>query len=215
MTPSRFFDWFQFAILVCWGTFGVTRAILLRARGVPVFVVDRQRTLWQMLADGLVLVCLLSWVYEVIAHAWSFSFHVGPRGFGRILVDSVAAKSVGAIVVSLAVLLYAAGVRCLGVSWRLGVDRTAPGPLVTDGLYRWTRHPIYVAFDLLFVGSFLMSGRLVFLVLVSVWVPLLHLYMRREERFLTGLHGGAYRDYCGRVGRYFSWHRHERGAEAG
>jgi len=208
MAASGFFDWFQFGILVCWGTLGVTRALLLHARGVRVFVADRQRTFWEMLADGLALVCLLIWAYEVIAHAWSFSFHVGPTSFGRVLVDSVAIKSVGAIVASLAVLLYATAVRRLGVSWRLGIDRAAPGPLVTDGPYRWTRHPIYVAFDLLFVGTFLLSGRLIFLVLASVWIPLLHLYMRREERFLAEFYARAYCDYCGRVGRYFSWHRY-------
>jgi protein-S-isoprenylcysteine O-methyltransferase Ste14 len=215
MAPSRFIDWFQFGILVCWGTLGVTRALLFHARGVRVIVADRQRTFWEMLADGWAAVCLLIWAYEVVAHAWSFDFHVGPTSFGRILVDSVAIKTVGAFVLSLAVLLYAIAVRHLGASWRLGMDRAAPGPLVTDGLYRWTRHPIYVAFDLLFVGTFLLSGRVIFLVLASVWIPLLHLFLRREERFLAELYGGAYRDYCGRVGRYFSWHGYEREAKAG
>ena len=207
MVTSRFFDWFQFGIIVCWGTLGVMRALLLRARGVPVFVADRRRTAWEMMADGLALVCLLTWAYEVVAYAWSFGFHVGPASFDRILVDSFTVKVAGAIVGSIAILLFAIALRHLGASWRLGIDRTTPGPLVTGGIYRWSRHPIYVAFDLLFVGTFLLSGRLIFLVLASVWIPLLHLIMRREERFLAELYGGAYRDYCGRVGRYFSWHR--------
>jgi protein-S-isoprenylcysteine O-methyltransferase Ste14 len=87
------------------------------------------------------------------------------------------------------------------------IDRTHPGPLVTGGIYGWTRHPIYVAFDLLFVGTFLVLGRLIFLVLALVWLRLLHSYMQREECFLSHLYGEPYRDYCGRVGRYFSWHR--------
>jgi protein-S-isoprenylcysteine O-methyltransferase Ste14 len=211
MAASRFFAWFQFGILVYWGTLGVTRALLFRARGVRVIVADRQRTFWEMLADVLALACLLVWAYEVVAYAGSFGFHVGPTRFGRILVDSITIKVVGALVVSTAVLLYAIALRHLGASWRLGIDRTAPGPLVTDGIYRWTRHPIYVAFDLLFVGTFLLHGCLIFLVLASVWIPLQHVFMQREERFLTQLYGGAYRDYCGRVGRYFSWHRYDRG----
>jgi protein-S-isoprenylcysteine O-methyltransferase Ste14 len=207
MATSRFFDWFQFGILVCWGTLGVTRALLFHARGVRVIVADRQRTFWERLADGLALACLLVWAYEVVAYAWSFGFHVGPTSFGRILVDSIAIKVVGAVVVSTAVLLYAIALRHLGASWRLGIDRAAPGPLVIDGIYRWTRHPIYVAFDLLFVGAFLVHGRLIFLCFALVWIPLQHVFMQREERFLTQLYGGAYRDYCGSVGRYFSWHR--------
>jgi protein-S-isoprenylcysteine O-methyltransferase Ste14 len=81
--------------------------------------------------------------------------------------------------------------------------------LVTDGVYRWTRHPIYVAFDLLFVGTFMVLGRFIFLVLALVLLLLLHTYMLREERFLTDLYGRSYRDYCGLVGRYFSWHRYD------
>jgi protein-S-isoprenylcysteine O-methyltransferase Ste14 len=108
-----------------------------------------------------------------------------------------------------AVALYGIAVRRLGESWRLGIDRINPGRLVTDGVYGWTRHPIYVALDLLFVGTFLVLGRLIFLVFALVWLPLLHAYMRREERFLSELYGDSYRDYCGRVGRYCSWHRHD------
>ena len=210
MATSRFFDWFQFGILVCWGTLGVMRALLLRARGVNVFVADRRRTVWEMMADGLTLVCLLIWAYEVVAYTWSFGFHVGPASFRRLWVDNVASKVVGAILGWLGFLHYAIALRHLGASWRLGIDRLAPGPLVTRGVYRWTRHPIYVAFDLLFVGTFLVSGRLIFLVLASVLLPLLHVFMRREERFLAQLYGRAYRDYCDHVGRYFSWHGYDR-----
>ena len=116
----------------------------------------------------------------------------------------------GALIVTGAVILYAIALHDLGVSWRLGLDRSAPGPLITGGVYHWTRHPIYVALDLWFMGTFLLIGRLSFLVLALVWVPLLHAIMQREERFLTQLYDDAYRDYSKRVGRYFSWHRHNR-----
>jgi protein-S-isoprenylcysteine O-methyltransferase Ste14 len=210
MATSRFFDWFQFGILLCWGALGLTRAVLFRARGVRVIARDQQRTFWELLVDGLASMCLLIWAYEVVAHAWPFGFHVGPTSFSRILLDSLAIKVGGAIVVSIAVVLYAVALRHLGVSWRLGIDRASPGPLVTEGIYRWTRHPIYVAFDLMFVGTFFVHGHMLFLLLALVWIPLLHVFMRREERFLTQLYGSAYRDYCGRVGRYFSWPKYDR-----
>ena len=210
MTTSRFFDWFQFGALACLGLLGLTRALLFRMRGVSVIAADRQRTLWQMMTDTFALACLLVWAYEVVAYAWLFGFHIGPASLGRTLVDSFMVKILGAVVVSIAISLYAIALRSLGASWRLGIDRISPGPLVTNGIYRWTRHPIYVAFDLLFVGTFLVLGHLIFLLLALAWMPLLHAFMQREERFLTGLYGGAYRDYCRRVGRYFSWHRYDR-----
>jgi protein-S-isoprenylcysteine O-methyltransferase Ste14 len=209
MTTSRFFEWFQFGALVCWGLFGVTRALLFRARGIPVIAADRDRTRWQMVLDTVALAWLLVWAYEVIAYAWSLRLHFGPASLHHVLVDSIAIKTLGAAFVSAAILLYAVALRHLGASWRFGIDRTAPGPLVTDGIYKSTRHPIYVAFDLLFFGAFLVHGRLIFLVLALVWLPLLHTFMQREERFLAQVYGDAYRDYCSRVGRYFSWHRYD------
>jgi protein-S-isoprenylcysteine O-methyltransferase Ste14 len=155
-----------------------------------------------MAVDGLTLICLLIWAYEIVAYAWRFHFHIGPPWLHRFLIGSITIKTIGAAVVSIAVVLYAVAVSRLGKSWRLGIDRTTPGPLVTDGVYRCTRHPIYVAFDLLFVGTFLVLGRTIFLLLALAWIPLIHSLMLREEHFLTELYDNAYRDYCRHVGRY-------------
>ena len=205
MATSRFFEWFPLAALACWGALGLTRAFLFRARGVSVIAADRQRTTGRMLVDILALGCLLLWVYEVVAYAWPLGSHVGPAILTRSLVDSIAVKSFGTVIVCGALLLYAVALRDLGGSWRLGIDRTASGPLVTDGVYRWSRHPIYVAFDLVFVGTFLVLGRLMFLVLAVMWMVLMHVHMRREEDFLAHLYGDVYRNYCARVGRYLLW----------
>jgi protein-S-isoprenylcysteine O-methyltransferase Ste14 len=102
-------------------------------------------------------------------------------------------------------LLFASAFHRLGESWRPGIDRFTSGPLVTDGIYRWTRHPIYMAFGLLIVGTFLVVGRLIFLGLVLLWIPLLHGSILREERFPTRLYDGAYRNCCRQVRRYFLW----------
>jgi protein-S-isoprenylcysteine O-methyltransferase Ste14 len=207
--PSRFFEWFQLAALACWGLLGVTRILRLRARGVAVIAADWERTRWQMMVDTFALACLLVWAYEVVAYAWPLRFHVGPMWLHHVLMESIVIKTLGAGFVSGAIVLYGVALRRLGASWRLGIDRSTPGPLVTDGIYQWTRHPIYVAFDLLFLGTFLVQGRLIFLLLALMWLPLLHTFMQREERFLAEFYGDSYREYCGRVGRYFSWHRYD------
>jgi len=181
----------------------------LRAHGVSVFVGDRQRTGWQMLADAVMVACLLTFAYEIIAYAGQFRLHLGPSVLAWSVVAGPASQALGALIVTGAVILYGTALRDLGLSWRLGFDRSAPGPLVMGGVYRWTRHPIYVALDLWFVGAFLLIGRLSFLVLALVWVPRLHAIMVREERFLVGLYGDAYRDYARRVGRYFFRQRHD------
>ncbi len=78
MTTSRFSEWFAFGALTCLMGLGLMRALMLRARGVSVFVGDRQRTGWQMLADTVMVACLLAFAYEIIAYAWQLRFHIGP-----------------------------------------------------------------------------------------------------------------------------------------
>jgi protein-S-isoprenylcysteine O-methyltransferase Ste14 len=199
---ARLFDGFQLAALACLVCLGLGRALVLYARGVHVVVVDRTRSPAQALRDLLAMACFLLWGYELVAHAWPLRVHLVPRVLGLVLVDSAWVKGVGAALVLAGLAIYALALRAFGRSWRLGIDREQHGPLVTAGVFAWTRNPVYVGLDLVVVGSFLMQGRLSFLALAGIIVALLHDQIRREERFLVQAHGDAYREYCARVGRY-------------
>jgi len=122
-----------------------------------------------------------------------------------LLVDAVPLKSVGGILLVAGVLIYARALRDLGDSWRLGFDRETPGPLVTEGIYAWTRHPIYVGLTLFNLGTALVLGRLIFFAIALLAVFEVHAVVLFEERFLARIHGDAYRDYRSRVGRYLTW----------
>lgn len=202
MFPGHYFDWLLLGALITWGVVGIGRLLQFRARGIAVLVADRQRTAGQMAIDGVIAVCLLAWVYNVITYACQIPIQIAPAWLNSQVVDSVIIHGVGVLAVTVALELYAVAVWQLGESWRLGIDRASPGGLVTTGVYRWTRHPIYVAFDLLFVGSALATGRLVYFLLVIVWIPMMHALMLREEQFLAEQFGEAYREYVTRVGRY-------------
>ena len=92
MTTSRFPEWFAFGALACLMGLALTRALMLRARGVSVFVVDRQRTGWQMLADTVMVACLPAFAYEIIAYAWQLRFHIGPPVLDKSVVDGPPAR---------------------------------------------------------------------------------------------------------------------------
>lgn len=75
--------------------------------------------------------------------------------------------------------------------------------LVTDGLYRFTRNPMYLG-----MLSFL-AGLAVFLGSVSALVPVVlfawiidRQFIRNEEKFLAELFGAEYREYRQRVRRW-------------
>jgi protein-S-isoprenylcysteine O-methyltransferase Ste14 len=90
----------------------------------------------------------------------------------------------------------------LGNAWRMGINRKEPTRLVTNGPYRFVRHPIYacqllmVTAVALLLPSFL-SGAILALHLVCVLIK-----AADEEAHLRTLLGHDYEVYCGSTGRW-------------
>lgn len=205
MTIDRFFELFLLAALACLFCLGAGRGAMLRARGIRVVAIDWERTVFQMLCDTLLIPSLLALFYHIVAYSWPLPDSFVVPWFGTVLIDSISAKVVGAVLVTAGVVIYGLALWAFGNSWRLGIDRESPGALVTSGIFAWTRNPIYVALDFFAIGTLLLQGRLIFLVLAVIIVLMFHELICREERFLQKHYGDAYRDYCARVGRYVTW----------
>ena len=75
--------------------------------------------------------------------------------------------------------------------------------LTTDGPYRYTRNPIYVADALSYLGACLvLDNAWALLMLPVVLVATYRLVIRHEEAYLADLFGRAYADYRRRVRRW-------------
>jgi protein-S-isoprenylcysteine O-methyltransferase Ste14 len=75
--------------------------------------------------------------------------------------------------------------------------------LVTHGLYRFTRNPMYLGLVIIVLGVAILQGSVgAFLPLpVFVWILQSH-YVRGEERFLEGIFGTRYLEYKRTVRRW-------------
>ena len=75
--------------------------------------------------------------------------------------------------------------------------------LVTDGMFGWLRNPMYVGATLFLVGLAILLASDWTLVMTIIFVPVIHFgVVKREERYLEGKFGDAYRQYMARVPRY-------------
>lgn len=84
------------------------------------------------------------------------------------------------------------------------VSGTQAGELVTDGIYRWSRNPQYLAYLLGCVGFGLARRSGDALVLAS-WPAIVFAYwIRREEANLGRIFGSDYLAYRSRTGRWLS-----------
>lgn len=74
--------------------------------------------------------------------------------------------------------------------------------LVTTGLYRAIRHPIYALSILLMTATAVVLPTAPMIAVAVVHVTLMNLKARNEERHLLAVHGEAYADYLAGTGRF-------------
>ncbi len=75
--------------------------------------------------------------------------------------------------------------------------------LITSGLYRWIRHPMYTVILVMFVGWLLLIGSWFVGVATVVFVAVIMLMRtRREEAMMIERFGDEYRAYMGQTGRF-------------
>jgi protein-S-isoprenylcysteine O-methyltransferase Ste14 len=89
-----------------------------------------------------------------------------------------------------------------GKSFRVGIDTSRPGKLVTDGIFAYSRNPIYVGFAFILIGQFLIFSNSILLIYVLAGFWLFHRQVLREEEYLMKHYGDDYAQYCRRVRRY-------------
>ena len=73
---------------------------------------------------------------------------------------------------------------------------------VTRGVYRISRHPIYLSGFLLYVGMGIACASWVMLLLAVAWIVLWCIVVPAEERFLLEKYGDAYREYIDKTPRW-------------
>ncbi len=102
------------------------------------------------------------------------------------------------------VVFFAAATITMKNSWRVGIpeEKTA---LVTDGVYRVSRNPAFVGFDLLYLSVCLLFPNGVVLACSLFAAGMLHWQILQEEEHLRRVFGKEYEEYMGRVRRYMGW----------
>lgn len=106
----------------------------------------------------------------------------------------------GIALISVGAAMYLSATYVFGFQRQSGLDTTR---LVTEGIYRWSRNPLFVGWTLVLVGLGLVRGSaMVLLLALFFWVSY-RLYLPLEEELLGRLYGEAYETYRRRTHRYF------------
>jgi protein-S-isoprenylcysteine O-methyltransferase Ste14 len=123
-----------------------------------------------------------------------FPLHIPPNTLAR---------GIGVVCVLVSLPLALATLRVLSRA-HTPVDPMKPTTaLVTEGPFRYSRNPIYVALTLLYVGVALLINALwILLLIVPAVLVLRYGVIAREEAYLARKFGDAYRQYMAQVRRW-------------
>ena len=96
--------------------------------------------------------------------------------------------------------------RALGRNWSISLDVRENHQLVTNGIYRRVRHPMYSAFWLWAIAQALLLPNWIagFAGLAGFGI-LFFGRVAREEQMMLQTFGDSYREYMARTGRVFPW----------
>ena len=189
------------AVLAFYGLgFGWRTWVQLRRYGSSGIVLFRSGRPGQHLREALFVVLAVALLAEAALAA------VAPRRLPGLVplapASAAVLRATGTVIVLGATALMLAAQLDLGASWRVGIDQGARPGLVTGGLYRYSRNPIYVA---------MLAALLGFALLLPSWISLglligaglgIRRHVRDEEAYLARTYGEEYRRYAARVGRF-------------
>jgi protein-S-isoprenylcysteine O-methyltransferase Ste14 len=170
-------------------------ARLRRATGVWAVTLHRNTTAGNR-AMGIVFLALVSGLIVLVARfALQGPAAVGVWGAPRGLALS------GLLLCAAGVGLIAVAQRQMGESFRIGID-DARTRLVSSGLFRLVRNPIYSGLLVMLLGVTLVIPCAASVLLGAAAAAAIGFHTRLEERHLLALHGEAYRSYAAGVGRF-------------
>jgi protein-S-isoprenylcysteine O-methyltransferase Ste14 len=109
----------------------------------------------------------------------------------------------GLVITTAGILIFILAMVTMRDSWRAGIPESDKTELVTTGIYRLSRNPAFLGFDLMYLGLLTAFFNPIHLVFVIFAVVMLHLQILQEEQFLTAVFEKEYLKYKKRTGRYF------------
>lgn len=167
----------------------LVKGLLLRKQGITVNLLGKDAkkdqffeiVLRLMTGIGGVIQFISPFLFEINQTAWVY--------FGLVLIFA-------------GVIIFFSAVRAMGLNWRAGYNEEQKTELVTTRIYRFSRNPAFVAFDLLYLGLAVVFPNSLMIVAALVALVLFDRQIRGEEAYLMSAFGENYRQYQNEVRRY-------------
>jgi protein-S-isoprenylcysteine O-methyltransferase Ste14 len=111
-------------------------------------------------------------------------------------------RTIGIALLLVGLIIFIVSAISMKSSWRVGIDKNTKTALIKNGIYKISRNPAFVGFDLMFVGLFITHPNLLTLYVAASCIISIHFLIKQEEQHLTAIFGKEYVDYKQITPRY-------------
>lgn len=177
--------------------FGLRTVVQVRRTGSTGFrALSRTASISERLGVALLLAGGLASGVGAVGDAAGFIGTVG-------LLDVPSARLAGMVIAIAGLGLTVVAQFNMGSSWRIGVDPSEETDLVTRGLFRYVRNPIFLGMLMFWIGLALATPNVLCLGAPLLGLAGMEIQVRLvEEPYLRRVHGDAYLKYASKAGRF-------------
>ena len=111
-------------------------------------------------------------------------------------------RYIGIIISTLGDIIFLISVITMKNSWRVGISKNDKTKLITNGIYKISRNPAFLGFDLMYIGIVLLYSNIFTIVFSLFAIIMLHLQILEEEKHLEKNFKDEYTIYKSKTNRY-------------
>jgi len=194
------YDYLVLISLVIFYILFIGRTLLLYKNGVKVWVIGTSaKKLFEIILENLLVPVLILWSAFIVITALGVNI---PQIFSKYLINIFWLKYIGILFCYTGLIIFLSALISFGKAWRIGIDKENSNELITEGIFKYSRNPIFLFMDIYFMGIALVYPNIVFVLVTFCMIIGIHFQIIREEQFLINKFGEKYVEYKKRTRRY-------------
>ena len=119
------------------------------------------------------------------------------------LTITVQIRIVGIVLMLFGNLFFNIAMLTMRDNWRAGFNKNQDTNLITHGIYKISRNPAFVGFDLIYIGCTITFPNIINILVTVAAVLLFHFQILSEEEYCAAAFGQDYITYKTKTMRYF------------
>ena len=198
-----FYNYFSLFSLSIFLVIFIGRTVMLYLKGIKVFVIGKGKGFLNASMEVFFMFLLVIWLYVSFELSIVRSAMLLPDTIIRLLFNISWIRIIAVILISSGVIIFISALISFRNSWRIGIDTREPDKLITSGIFKYSRNPIFLFLDILFVGMAMIYPSIFMIAFALISVIGLNHQIHHEEQFLLKHYKEEYQEYCKNVRRYF------------